>query len=144
MNDGEMWDRFCSGLKYEVRLEVMKSNVATFEEAAKISLRVDSALWTMGKQGESSGRWNKATRINGVGVAQGTTPLEMGNVEQRGRRPKMEGKCLKGYQRNVCFTCDKVGCRPWKHRGNATANNFEVEGIQWDDIPEEQNADLEN
>lgn len=50
INDGEIWDRFCSGLKYKVRLEVMKSTVATFEEATKIDIRVYSTLWTVGRQ----------------------------------------------------------------------------------------------
>lgn len=40
----EMFDKFCSGLQYEVRLEVMKSTGNTFNEAVRIALRVDSDL----------------------------------------------------------------------------------------------------
>lgn len=36
MTDGEKWGQFCSGLKCEVRLEVLKSAVTQFEEAARI------------------------------------------------------------------------------------------------------------
>jgi len=48
ITDSEKWDKFCAGLKYEVRLEVMKSAVTSFEDAARIALRVDSALWNAG------------------------------------------------------------------------------------------------
>ena len=48
ISNGEKWDRFCDGLKYEVRLEVMKSTLTSFEETAKIALRVDSAFWILG------------------------------------------------------------------------------------------------
>lgn len=44
ITNNEKWDEFCSGLKYEVRLEVMTCAVSFFDEAAKVALRVDSAL----------------------------------------------------------------------------------------------------
>lgn len=39
-------DRFCTTLKYEIRVEVLKSAVGTFEEAEGVALRTDSAIWT--------------------------------------------------------------------------------------------------
>lgn len=39
MSEGEKWDKFCSGLKHEVRIEVIESAATTFEDAAKIALR---------------------------------------------------------------------------------------------------------
>lgn len=36
--DGEMWDKFRSGMKFEVHLEVMKSTVTAFEDATKVAL----------------------------------------------------------------------------------------------------------
>lgn len=43
---GEKWDKFSSGLKGGVLLEVMNSTVTDFEEAVKRALRVDCALRT--------------------------------------------------------------------------------------------------
>lgn len=134
MNDGEMWDKFCSGLKYEVRLEVMKSTVTSFEEAAKIALPVDSAIWGVSSQVGGSGG-------DAAGAAQAPTPMEIGNFEDRGRSRKMEGQRLKDYRNNAYFTYHKVGCRPWKHQKGAAANNFEVAG---EDDSEEHKNDSEN
>lgn len=125
INDGEMWDRFCAGLKYEVRLEVMKSSVTSFEEAAKIALRVDSAIW--GVTRNVAGGFPDSQ-------GQAPTPMEIGNFENRGRGRKLDGQRLKDYRNNACFTCHKVGCRPWKHpKGAAATNNFEAFGENSDE-----------
>lgn len=42
--DGEKWDELFSCLKHDLRIELLRSLVLTFEEAAKLSLRVDSAV----------------------------------------------------------------------------------------------------
>lgn len=52
LSEGEKLDRFCSALKYDIRLEVLKSAVVAFEDAENVALRIDSALWTVGKSGE--------------------------------------------------------------------------------------------
>lgn len=97
----------------------MKSTVKIFEEASKIDMRVDSAIWGVTQnRGEGSSS-----------TGQGPTPMEIGNVENRGRgRGRlMDAKRIKYYRNNACFTCNKVGCRPWKHQSKGdAANNFEV------------------
>lgn len=42
---GQLFDRFFDGLKPTVHMEVMKSTVERFEDAAKTALRVDSSVW---------------------------------------------------------------------------------------------------
>ncbi len=44
MSEGEQVDRFCHGLKPQVRLEVMNSGAQTINDAARIVLNVDAAL----------------------------------------------------------------------------------------------------
>lgn len=87
MNYGEMWDRFIAGLKNDVRLEVMKSTVTSFEDTANISLRVDRALWgiKLGFRRSAVGSSASGTR---------STPTEIGSVESRGSGGgrKMEGQ----------------------------------------------------
>lgn len=51
MTDGDIWDKFRAGLKYEIRLEVVKSTDASLQEAAKVALRVDSAAWGLNVNG---------------------------------------------------------------------------------------------
>lgn len=41
-----MFDTFVDGLKKEIKIEVMKSTVGTFEQAAQVALRVDGVLWS--------------------------------------------------------------------------------------------------
>lgn len=103
MSDGEKMDRFCTGLKYEIRVEVLKSAVATFDKAASVALRIDSALWTASKgSGEPSG-----------GQIDSPVPMEIGNFEKTLSRSDQRQKDL---DRNACFTCHRIGCRPWKHK----------------------------
>lgn len=45
ISEGEKMDKFIQGLKYEVRLEVMKSYTDKFEEADQIALCAYSAIW---------------------------------------------------------------------------------------------------
>lgn len=40
--DTEKLDRFVKALKYEIRVEVLKAGISTIDEAAKVSLRIDS------------------------------------------------------------------------------------------------------
>lgn len=40
-----MMDRFCTGFKPQVRLEVLKSTPPIFEQAVKIALNAGSALY---------------------------------------------------------------------------------------------------
>lgn len=49
MNDEEKADRFKQGLKYNVRVEVLKARVESFEDCAQVALNVDSAMWRAGE-----------------------------------------------------------------------------------------------
>ena len=109
-HQSEKLDKFISGLKYSVRVEVLKSNLETFEDAAKVALRVDSVLWNSGHRRTSSVRSTPET---------GPTPMEIGNVQ---KSPHTETQRDKDLRLNACFTCHVVGCRPWKHGGKRINN----------------------
>lgn len=50
MSEGGMFDRLGPGLKRDVKIEVFKYNCNTFEEAAKIALRIQLQsfmFWTL-------------------------------------------------------------------------------------------------
>lgn len=44
--EGERFHRFAQGLKYEVCLEVLRTQASDLEEATRIALRIRSALWS--------------------------------------------------------------------------------------------------
>lgn len=92
MSEGEKVDRFCQGLKPQVRLEVMKAGAQTMNDASRIALNVDAALFGAGMY-QSYGFQSSAP-----------TPMEIGNFEQR----------KKDRENNACYKCHKVGCRPYK------------------------------
>ena len=91
MNEGEQVDRFCQGLKPQIRLEVMKAGAQNMNDASRIALNVDAALFGAGM-----------FRPQWPGRFSAPTPMEIGNFEQR----------AKDRARNACFKCHKVGCRP--------------------------------
>lgn len=95
MSEGDKVDRFCQGLKPNIRLEVLKAGAQTMQEASKIALNVDSALF-------GAGMFN--FQYGGRFTGSQYTPMEIGNVEHRNN----------DRRNNACFTCHKVGCRPWK------------------------------
>ena len=92
MNEVEKVDRFCQGLKPQIRLEVMKAGAQTMNDASKIALNVDSALFGAGMLGFQQTYSNSHP-----------TPMEIGNMEQR----------KKDLNKNACFKCHEVRCRPW-------------------------------
>lgn len=71
MHEGEKIDRFVDGLKYHVRVEVLKSNFPSFEECACMVLNVDSAMWRAlkGNPGHFSNNYGSQP-----------THMEIGNV----------------------------------------------------------------
>lgn len=124
ITDGEKFDKFCSSLKYEVRVEVLKSACTTFEEATAVALRIDSALWGAKEHGTS----NSYSSNHGNN---GPVPMEIGNLEKGPDRGDSETRRQRqmDLDRNACFQCHKEGCRPWKHRekkGNARVTNVGV------------------
>lgn len=94
MSEGDRVDRFCQGLKPNIRLEVLKAGAQTMNEASRIALNVDSALFGAGMFNFQQGGGFTRTQY---------APMEIGNIEQRDKDRK----------KNACFTCHKVGCRPW-------------------------------
>ncbi len=70
MSKGEQVDRFCERLKPNVRLEVMKTGVQSINEAPRIALILDAALF-------GAGMYHAYDR-----EAPGPTPIEIGNFEQ--------------------------------------------------------------
>ena len=129
MSNGEKWDKFCAGLKGEIRLKLMKTTVTSFKDAAKIALRVAPALW--GSQYYA----NRGDAGNGNGGAPSSrnagnspTPVEIGNTE--GRHSRFKDPKREGNSRNkLCFVFHKKGCRAWKHKGQKvrSVNNVVVE-----------------
>ena len=91
MTEDEKVDRFCQGLKPQIRLEVMKAGARTMNDASRIALNVDAALYGAGAfsytpyQGPSR-----------------PVPMDIGNVEQHPR-----------VFRGACHLCQKEGCRPF-------------------------------
>ena len=116
----EKLDRFCSRLKPQVKLEVLKSNPATADDAAQIALSVDSALFGARMYSPGGGQ------LSGFGSS-GPQPMEIGNLEKNGTH--YQGRSFRGskgksgmstgdYQQRMknmrsgsCFVCHKGGCR---------------------------------
>lgn len=111
IKDGEQLEKFCSGLKFDVRVEVFKYSSASIKLVPRIALRIDSSIW-------SATAISKDVRGLSCGAS---TPMEMGNVEGRGGFYRLKGQLLTDYQNISCFKCQKVGCRTWKH-GRTTKN----------------------
>lgn len=119
MTDEEKMDRFIEGLKHSIRIEVLKAQVDTFEDCARVALNIDSAIWRAGKgTGQTFG--------NRSGD-EGPTPMEIGNVEgsSNPRTKAQREQRRKDLEKGACFTCHKVGCRPWKPARQA--NNVEAD-----------------
>lgn len=140
ISEGENFDRFVDGLKHNVRLEVLKSTVATSEDATKIALRVDSALWTE----YQSGRNGYSPFVGQQGSASDSTdptPMELGNVDGRNRRPLTANEKEQRYknkQNDACFVCHTPKCRPYKCR-QPKINNTEMQEST-NDPPDEEPA----
>ena len=138
ISDDEKLDRFCSGLKPQVKLEVLKSNPATVDDAARIALSVDSALFGAGMYSSWGGQ------PSGFGSS-GPQPMEIGNLEKNGTHYR--GRSFRGnkgksgmstgdYQQRMkdmrsgaCFVCHKEGCRAWKHKNSGTDKKFKT--VSW-------------
>lgn len=101
ISEGEQVDRFCQGLKPQIRLEVMKAGAQTMNDASRIALNVDAALHGAGMYGMQNG-FNP-------------TPMEIGNYEQK----------TFDRSKRLCYRCHKAGCKPsicGKGRRNNTKN----------------------
>ena len=77
ISDNEKLDRLCSGLKPKVKIEVLESTSATVDDAARIELSVDSALFGAGMYSSWGGI------PSGFGSS-GPQPMATGNLEKNG------------------------------------------------------------
>ena len=115
VNDGEKLDRFCQGLKSQIKIEVLKAGAKNLEEASRIALNVDSALF-----GSRSNYYQRFQR------EKSPVPMEIGNTEQK----------KTDLSNNACFNCHTPGCRPWKCSNSTTRNRS-----SWN--PSARNSNLE-
>lgn len=127
MSEGELLDRFVQGLKQEIKLEVLKTQVSHFEDAAKIALRVDSALWSMNNIKSSLG--STAITVN--------DPMEIGNVQQRTTDGQRRQRAY-DLKNNQCVICHTKNCRPWKCPKKGKVNNLTTDS---DDILVDADSD---
>lgn len=115
MNDGEKMDRFVEGLKYSVKVEVLKSGCNSFEDCARIALNIDSAIW---------GAKRNSFYVASTPHRDGVVPMEIGNlngaISSKAQREQRRKDLIKG----ACFKCHKEGCRPWK------CNPTEINNVQ--------------
>ena len=117
MTEDEKLDRFCSGLKPQVKLEVLKSNTTSFDQAAQVAFSVDSALFRAGMFNS----WGEQSRDFSTPTYH---PMEIGNIEKRQqhyggngfRSINMSEQRKRDLQNNACFTCQKRGCKSWQHQ----------------------------
>lgn len=112
----------------------MKSAVTTFDDASKVALRVDSALW--GAQ---------MTRDSASGSGSGgPTPMEIGNVQAGGGGGNRRNSAQRqeDLRNNACFRWHVAGCRPWKHEKKAgpVITNLEIDAKE----SEEHSSNSEN
>lgn len=73
MWEEEKFDKFFQGLKREVKLEVLETKSANFEDAAQIALRIDSALWS-----------SSSSNFPFVSIGS-NDPKEIGNIQSSNR-----------------------------------------------------------
>jgi Retrotransposon gag protein len=109
----EQLDRFCEGLKPVIKLEVLKSNVNKMNEAVRVALNVDSALYEIRTYVRFRNGFKSA---EGAGAS--PTPMEIGNVQSSRTYPRRQ-RSNKGsgiISRNPrqqdlsngsCFVCQK-------------------------------------
>jgi len=136
MTEDEKVDRFCVGLKPQIRLEVLKSGVQTLEQAARIALNVDSALY-------GAEMFSEGGQSRGNTSAEVPQPMDIGNLEQ-GTRRRPSGQRNKDLENNACFKCHKVGCRPWKHRRGSESGGSGRKSVNFNNAGVNANSSSEN
>lgn len=133
--EDEKLEKFCSGLKPQVKLEILKSNLAALGQATQIAFSMTRTIfgtgiyhsWGMkpsffsnsGPQPTESENFEKCLERN-----KGNTFLIEKTSEQR----------HKDLQHNAYFTCHESGCIPGKHRNvekkvtekNLAQNNAQI------------------
>lgn len=137
MNEGEQLDRFIEGLKYSVKIEVMKSACNNFEDCARMALNLDSAILRARR-----GRPNIVSSRSEQPFW--PTPMEIGNINLGASSRAHREQCKKDMSNGACFRCHKPGFRPWKCKPSRV-NNIVVDNS--DRVTERENvvfSDSEN
>ncbi len=100
VNEREQLDRFCHGLKPHIKLEVLKAGARSLDEAARIALNVDSAMFgTVLLPFQAQGRPYFDSRSYGLPP----TLIEIGNVERQWNRFARGSSRRKDLLSNACF-----------------------------------------
>lgn len=129
ISEGELLDRFIQGLKSEVKIEVLKTQAANFEDATKVALRVDSALWSS-SHSRSSFATSSSTH----------DPMEIGNVQKRTSEEQRRQRAL-DLKNNACVVCHTKHCRPWKCTKKGRLNNVNTVNDNIDNTIFEETVD---
>jgi hypothetical protein len=85
ITEEEQLDLFCEGLKPEIKLEVLKSNVNKMNEAVRVALNIDSALYGIRTDVRLRNGFQSA---DGAGAS--PTPMEIGNVQSSRTYPRKQ------------------------------------------------------
>ena len=117
ISNDEKLDKFVSGLKPEVLLEVKKNRPADFESAAQIALTIDSALFSMNRyyQGNFGASSSSGPQPMDIGNVEGNTHYRGKSFKPKGRGGGMTKQRMNDLKQGLCFVCHKPGCRSWKH-----------------------------
>lgn len=67
MQEDEKVERFIKGVKYNIRVEVLKVRAQTLDKCTRVALNIESAIWRAGA--------NSILSTN-----DGPTPMEVGNI----------------------------------------------------------------
>lgn len=116
LSAGDKWDKFVEGLKPNIAFEVRKDNCMTFEDAARVAVRIEAAL-------------NGSLRTAWEPMGSEPTPMEIGNVEIKNRREKkrLTNEEYALVRKKACFICKKKGCRSWRNEKKPVVNAIGVQ-----------------
>lgn len=131
MQEDEKVDRIIEGLKFNIRVEVLKAQADTLDECARVALNIDSAIWRAGTVGHSS-------------ALDGPMPMEIGNVQgtSHGKLSKAQREQRKKDMENgACFVCHKVRCRLYKCRPRIANTEVKPEMTNIDDLSDSESGE---
>lgn len=120
MHESEKVGRFVDGLKYNLRVEILKANCNSFEEFARMALNVDSAIGRARKG--NLGHYYITSKSS-----DGPVLMEIGN--NNSRQPLTKAQCEQidiDEKNNVCYRCHKQSWHWWKC-GQPSVNTVDVD-----------------
>lgn len=99
-------DRFEKDLKYDVRVEVMKSQLDSFDKCARVALNLDGTIWEATDMDHAENYFDGRAQMK-IGNTEKSS-MQSGTVLRELRR--------KDLKQGACCTFHKVGLRAWTHR----------------------------